>query len=225
MAALATIPGRPLGAVLRTLRPQVDTLVVFCNGFYTPPDEVLQYADDWDVDPENSAQDRAKFAWAATWRGVYLTCDDDILYPADYVSRHVAAIKRFGKAVISTAHGRIIKPEAENWGDQCRATRYWEASPGFWCNWAGTGVSAFHTTLRVPPIWPGAETNADGYLARWCQERQVPIWCLPRHAGWIQPHPRRDWQAMFEADRSNEYANVNAHVRAIPAWRVYTDPR
>jgi hypothetical protein len=79
----------------------------------------------------------------------YFSCDDDILYPSDYVSTMVEAIERTGTIV--THHGRELLGLDRN---------YYRGHKGFRClddnnteqiiDVAGTGVTAFRTDYFNP---------------------------------------------------------------------------
>jgi hypothetical protein len=79
----------------------------------------------------------------------YFSCDDDILYPSDYVSTMVEAIERRGTIV--THHGRELLGLDRN---------YYRGHKGFRClddndkeqiiDVAGTGVTAFRTDYFNP---------------------------------------------------------------------------
>jgi hypothetical protein len=79
----------------------------------------------------------------------YFSCDDDILYPSDYVSTMVEAIERTGTIV--THHGRELLGLDRN---------YYRDHKGFRCldennteqiiDVAGTGVTAFRTDYFNP---------------------------------------------------------------------------
>jgi hypothetical protein len=79
----------------------------------------------------------------------YFSCDDDILYPSDYVSIMVEAIERTGTIV--THHGRELLGLDRN---------YYRGHKGFRClddndkeqiiDVAGTGVTAFRTDYFNP---------------------------------------------------------------------------
>lgn len=223
LAAVVTVPGRPVGRVLAALRPQVDILAVYCN-FEPVPTAVARVADWTACDPSGALRDLRKTFWTTRWRGVYLTCDDDIAYPPDYVQAMVSQVIRFRRQAVVTAHSRRFQGRATAWGDYQARAPYWRAYRGAWANWPGTGVAAWHTDLGVPQTWPDSHLpNLDGHLARWCQERQVPIWSLKRPAGWITP--LQESGGLHEADKHLGYPVATAHLRQVSDWVVYTDPR
>jgi len=92
--AIATMEGREefLANTIRSLAPQCDQLRIYKNHHR-------------DID----YTDNAKFFFLQEYdRSVYyLTCDDDIIYPADYVQKMIQGIETHGGIV--TLHGRILR--------------------------------------------------------------------------------------------------------------------
>jgi len=99
----------------------------------------------------NDYTDNAKFHALTLFNEpvYYFSCDDDILYPSDYVSTMVEAIERTGTIV--THHGRELLGLDRN---------YYRDHQGFRCldennteqiiDVAGTGVTAFRTDYFNP---------------------------------------------------------------------------
>ena len=105
-AQLATIPDRVnlLAQTIHSLLPQADRLNVMLNGgTYTPPikNRKLFY---WHFD--NSKGDGVKFYNLP--KGYIFTCDDDLLYPEDYVETMINKLRQYDNEVILTNHGRIM---------------------------------------------------------------------------------------------------------------------
>lgn len=111
-------------------------------------DEIIVYNNS---NEENDYTDNAKFYALTLFNEpvYYFSCDDDILYPADYVSTMVEAIERTGTIV--THHGRELLGLDRN---------YYRRHKGFTCldennteqliDVAGTGVTAFRTDYFNP---------------------------------------------------------------------------
>ena len=111
-ASLASIPARrdSLRRVVESLLPQVDRLGVYLNGY----GDVPEFLADDRIDVARSEDhgdlgDAGKMFWAAE-PGVdyHLACDDDILYPADYVARMVAEVDRYGRRALVGCHGALM---------------------------------------------------------------------------------------------------------------------
>lgn len=119
---------------VESLVHQADEIIVFNNS-----------------NQDNDYTDNAKFYALTLFNEpvYYFSCDDDIFYPADYVSTMIEAIERTGTIV--THHGRQLLGLDKN---------YYRGHKGFRCldennteqliDVAGTGVTAFRTDYFNP---------------------------------------------------------------------------
>jgi len=202
MAALASVPRRErsLQLVVEALLPQVDILGVYLNewpevpAFLVHPKILVARSQEfWDKG------DAGKMHWAGQAGGYYLSCDDDILYPADYVARTVEGIERYERRAVVTWHGfRYRLPYA---GHQQRDLyQYMHALPAdLRCHGAGTGVAGWHASLGITPDDFPHPNMADSWLAVWANQRQVPVMGLAHPAGWIEPLPEARQHAIYQA--------------------------
>lgn len=213
LAALASIPGRErfLPRVLSSLRGQVDRLCVYLNGYRTVPECVAEIADDYVVDPENSGAER-KFHWAAQHDGIYLSCDDDIGYPADYADTMAAAVRRWSGKAIVTAHGRtytarsktVHEPEPGSVGIFSARVK-----EGHWVNHGGTGVMAWDASVvRMPTEWPDRNL-ADMQVAAWAQQERVPMWLVPHRSRWFNSYAPMDPNGVYCSSRAEGHRRRN----------------
>lgn len=134
IVGMATTPERLEFAevAVQSLRPQVDDIRLFINS-------------------EENYADNAKFYWLSDYAEpvFFFSCDDDIIYPSDYVERTLQAIDKH-KCIVSY-HGRILTGLNRN---------YYKDHLGFSClktvradvevDVAGTGVTAFRTDYFNP---------------------------------------------------------------------------
>jgi hypothetical protein len=226
LAVLATVPGREAALVqcLLSLRPQVTRLHVVCNGMEEPPASVRTFADDWICEPVDRAGSAAKLAWADRWTGLYLGCDDDFLYPPDYVATMQRWIRRWKGRAIVTCHGRVLKPEAVSFTDVQSAAAPQQQNRGGWINYPGGCAIAFDTRLRVPATVPGKNLE-EAHLAVWAQQHRVPIWLVPHAAGWLR-YLLNDTKlpTIWDAEKGARFANRNAVLgpQGAIGWRVHT---
>lgn len=231
LAALASQPRREalLARVLETLRPQVDDLRVYLNGYARVPACVEQLADRYELGADDRGAER-KFWWSED-AGVelYFTCDDDILYPPDYVATMQAALEQHPGALVS-AHGRTYLGRPASVHHVSGGTVgifHKRVDVGRWVNHAGTGVLAWDArSVRVPARWP-AENIADMQLAVWAQNAGVPIWLIPHQAGWLSSPALHDPQALFARSRVEGHARrselLREQGRRAP-WRLHNPP-
>jgi hypothetical protein len=230
LAAIATLPERArlLSRALHSLRPQVDRLHVYLNGHEEPP-EYAHLADEVIRSSTNEGAER-KLWWAEQWDGIYLSCDDDFIYPPDYVERMVAEVERWRGRAIVTAHGRTFHTatrRARRLGNILEGSRggFWERTSGRWINYAGTGVAAWDASkIKVPSAWP-RRNMVDLQLALWAQRNRVPMW--------LQPHPPNTFVRLNEpgtftiwgSSKAERHASRNAliseHDAKPPGWVLY----
>jgi len=186
LAVLATIPGREaaLEGTLRSLRPQVAELRVICHDVKEPPAIVRELCNEW-ICEEDTRGSAAKLHWARSWPGLYLGCDDDWQYPADYVATMLKWVQRWkGKALV-TIHGRVFVRNAKDYRKP--KIHVWPTAPseGGWVNFPGAAGIAFDTRLQVPDRVP-EKNQEEAYLALWAQEKRVPIWLVPKSDHWVK---------------------------------------
>jgi hypothetical protein len=228
LASLASVPEREhlLVQALESLRPQVDRLHVYLNGYEADPCCVQDLADKYVLSPENHGAER-KFHWAQAHAGVYLTCDDDFVYAEGYVATMVDAVLRWDGRAIVTAHGRTYRPQARNVFDVVPGSVgiiHKRVGNGRWVNHGGTGVMAWDASkLAVPTSFP--ERNlADMQLSVWAQLNQVPIWLIPHEAHWLKSLASLDPAGIFRSSQAEGHERRNRLIRqhaATHGWQLY----
>lgn len=228
LAALATIPGRAryLRRVLFSLRPQVDRLCVYLNGYGNVPEAVAELADEHVVDGENRGAER-KFHWSERHRGLYFSCDDDLVYPPDYVARMLAEVERWNGDAIVTLHGRsydgrpthISHVVPDSIGVFTNRLR-----EGRWVNHGGTGVMAWDSRrVRIPSEWH-SHNLADMQVSAWAQRNQVPIWLAARERNWVRSLLPLDPDGIYSSSRREGHERRNkilVDVGSERGWRVF----
>jgi len=134
--------------------------------------------------PESLA-DAGKFVEVPT-TGIYLSCDDDIEYPANYLTRITAGLKKHGGIV--TFHGSILRRPFRSYyasrtlyraiGDVANDTRV---------DVPGTGVMAFRCEdFRPEPKWFEWKLMTDIWIGIYAHKQGLPVTCLAHKAGWLQ---------------------------------------
>jgi hypothetical protein len=188
-ASLATIPNRPVEAVMRSLRPQVDVLAVHVNGPVVP-ECVRELADEVIHDPQDKLRCMSRLVWVeeARKRGcsTYLPVDDDLLYPHNYAEVMAYEVAQWhGEALVSLLTRRY-EGTVTRWLEPS-ARIYWDSElrVGAWHNFPGVGVMAFDPRKHAIPC-ELAPYGSDGYIAEWAQRNHVPIWNPPHPQGWLK---------------------------------------
>lgn len=234
VAALASTPRRAhlLPRVLASLRPQVDLLHVYLNEQTTAPACVRELADDFVCDPQNRGAE-AKLSWSSrpsfsranseSDGFCYLSCDDDFIYPQNYVSTMVAAVQKWDGRAIVTAHGRSYAGRARGFFDivpGSLGTIHRRVAAGRWINHAGSGVMAWDSRkVRIPSEWP--ERNAtDAQVSVWAQRNKIPIWLVPHPAKWLASLASSDPQGIFRTSQRDKHRTRNALISSVD-WHLY----
>jgi hypothetical protein len=215
-----------LPSSLGSLRPQCDLLHVYLNGHAEVPEVVRELADVWILAPENTGPAR-KFHWAHAHAGVYLSCDDDFIYPPNYVARMTAELARWtallDAPLFVTAHGRTYPPHPKDCADQIGGTATLQSNVphGRWVNHAGTGVLAWDASkIKVPLEFPVRHNCHDVQVSAWANARGIPIWTVPHTSGWLRAI-RHTGSTLGKQSRAEGHATKQALLLQHPEWKLY----
>jgi len=180
---------------LESIINQCDEVNVALNDFEggLPPilydDKVNLYFTD------NSKGDAFKFLRLSESDGYFLTIDDDLIYPPNYVEYMIAKCKEYGNSRVMTLHGR-------NFASFPITSYYKSATERYACldtvkknvlvQFGGTGVMCFHTDLfKVGIDYFMAPNMADVWIGRYCLDNKIEILCLRHESGFIKYIPQK----------------------------------
>jgi len=228
-ASLCSIPTRAkdLPVVVQSLQGQVDHLNVFLNGYSHVPECLKQ---PWiTVARSQDHEDRSdanKAFWTGRVEGYHLLCDDDLIYPPDYVERLIAGIESRGRRAVVGAHGRILKPVLTNYYrsaakvHRCLGRVQEDAAVHI----LGTGALAYHTdTIRL--AWSDFPQGdmADIWFGVAAKKQQVPCVVLRHQPGWMRLVREEQTDTIF--DRASRADDVQTRVlKANAPWQLLPDP-
>jgi len=197
---------------INSLIDQVDKINICLNNYTECPlehDKVNYFYSD------NVFGDAGKFLFLNDFEGYYLTCDDDLIYPKNYVKDMIEAIDKFG---IVSHHGRTFtKFPIESY--------YKTPSHRFRCldevkttepiQICGTGVLGFHTKTIKPSMKVFEKPNlSDIWFSIYANSLGLKIWVLAHEKGYINyqdiPVDETIWgqkkdSDKFETDLINNY--------------------
>ncbi len=192
-ASMASVKGREAMVVdaVMSLYPFVDKVRVYLNlydqvpaGLKLPRVEIArsqQFGDDGDA---------GKFFWVEDKSyDLNLICDDDLMFPADYVREMVGALKRYGNKAVIGIHGVLMKqPTPAYYDEKFRHVRRYPhaASEDSQVHVLGTGAVLYdRRTLTLQRRDFQFRNMADIWLTEKAQEQDVPLICLARPRNWI----------------------------------------
>lgn len=211
--SLASIPSRThlLEKVVQCLLPQVDQLNVYLNnygrvpGFITHPKITVAQSE-----RHGDRGDSGKFFWSSNCEGYFFTCDDDILYPPDYVKKMVASIEKYQRKVVVGVHGAILKQPIQSYYNSRRVLHYMRGLPEpIQVHVLGTATVAFHTsTIRINPGDFKKPNMADIWFALEGQRQKIPFLCIERKSGWLQGF-NYEGESIFGDAKKNRGSSLN----------------
>lgn len=195
VAAVATTPDRVpmLEKMVASILPQVNRLYVYLNGHESIPNcckherITVEHSND-----HGNLTDSGKFFWADKVEGFYLTCDDDIVYPADYVETLVQHLEARDRKAVVTLHGRVFPermPVKSYYKDKRIRLLHNQHSQALdeVVHVGGSGVMAFHTSVfKVSLLDFKAPRMADIWVSRAALEQGLPVVCLRRPEKWLK---------------------------------------
>jgi hypothetical protein len=173
---IATTGDRPeqLDNTLESLKGQADTIYVWDNS-----------KDGW-----YNFTDNGKFKFLEYYNEpiYYLSCDDDIIYPKDYVKRTVEEID-YNQCIISW-HGRVLNPEVEGYyAHGHREMRFFQANEEYYyLDVCGTGVTGFSTANFNPTTIYRSEYKrmSDLVFSLEAAKNNKIIMTAPKKHNWIR---------------------------------------
>lgn len=231
-ASLCSIPDRldTLRGTIRSLEHQVDAIHLYLDKYDSVPEDLQQHPKvriRRSQDEKADHRDNGKFlpfdALKASGDPFYFfTCDDDIVYPHDYVHTLVGALRAHDHRVVAGVHGVIIEEQPRAYFR--RRFGYHFALDGLdtprLVNNLGTGTAAFHSDLFDavdPGAWPRGGM-VDIYFSLLCRRREVPMLCLPRHPGWlVEAEPAKTTPSLFSEFHEKE-ALITEALRSVKPW-------
>jgi FkbM family methyltransferase len=225
--SMASIPSRRAGLsrVVAALLDQVDQLNVYLNHY----DDVPTFLRHPRIRVERSQdhgdlRDNGKFFFLADARpGYYLTVDDDIVYPPDYVDHLLAKLRQYADRAIVGLHGTILPAKVERFfapnGRTVLSFKH-ELVEDRQVHLLGTGTTAWHT--RAIPLAFGdfASTGmADLWLGAAAQRHRVPMFSVARPNGWLRPIEDLDSKSLFD-EFVNDDGPQTRLVQQMAPWQL-----
>ncbi|MFA5208587.1 MAG: glycosyltransferase family A protein [Candidatus Paceibacterota bacterium] len=186
IAQISTIPGREqmLKNTVHSLINQVDRLRVVLNY-----EKVPTGLEGCEIMHLNNHKGDAGKTYELPREGYIFLCDDDLIYPPDYVNVMIHRLESEKNKIILTCHGRIMreKPVANSYTDRlaafhCLKTEIYDGPLSI----GGTGVMAFNTDYFFPDYAHVKSKNMlDIWVAKFAHEQLCTIKLQPHNEGWI----------------------------------------
>lgn len=199
VATVATMPARVslLERMLDTIEPQVDRIHVYLDGHDEIPDRIK--GSKFVVEKaasKTSLHAAGKFRWAAELGDCFhFTCDDDILFPVDYVARMVAAIERYDRKAAVGVHAiRFQGPPYAFYKKRVNYSMGMALPEDMQVHALGTGTFAYWNPSLPIDVGNFPRYNAeDLFVAIRAKHVGVSMICVGRDAYWLRSQPVHTW--------------------------------
>lgn len=232
-AGAASFPAREmtLRATVASILPQIDELHIYLNDYpHVPPflvhEKITVYRSQ---EQAGDLKDTGKFWVATAVCGYFITIDDDLVYPPDYVTALLDGVERYGRKVVCTYHGRsfMAVPTTSYYrGALKRMYRcFGDQKEDRGVQFGGTGVMGMHTSTLQPRIIDfKAHGMADVWMGILAARNKVPIVSLAHRAGWITEAPgcdvRQSIYVQCKHHDAVQTAAVNTHAALFAPKRI-----
>lgn len=193
---MATIPERePFAKIaidsILSCNLKADSVHIELNGFDKVPQWVKDRPVTYTLRPDNIGA-KAKFARLDSVHGYYLTIDDDIEYPSDYLGYITHQIDLYSRGALIGVHGSTHKapPITSYWND-CTGRYHFQGSVdrNIICSMLGTGTLGFHTSIGLNFAVFEKGNQTDPYLSKWAIENDVPQITVQRAKDYLKQIP------------------------------------
>ncbi len=193
-AGMATVAGNEIAmrAAVNSLLPQIDRMFLYLNGFKEAPEFVRSHPKITYFIDEDGKQygDAGKF-WGLEQvsDALYITCDDDIIYPDDFVERMIAELASTGGRSVVSVHGSIIlQPATTYYAEGNRAVFHFQQGllRRRLVHVPASGTSMFHSSVITMKLSDFRHPNmADIWLCEFLQRNRIPGYVVPRRQNWL----------------------------------------
>lgn len=200
VCGIATLKNRKaaLEDTISSLLPQVDVIYIYQNdykdisGIFSDPKIVVISALDTGID----MGDAGKFYRLSAFRNCYyFSCDDDLIYPKNYVDKMLSYLKLYDNKVICSCHGRVMLKNPISYYKDKSVVYHFEKEneEPRGVHFGGTGVMAFHTSiLDVNFNFFRSANMADVWVGLFSKENNIPITVIPHASKWIEHSDKFD---------------------------------
>jgi hypothetical protein len=231
-ASLCSIPSRQeqLKHVVERIMPQVDHLFVFLDKYPEIPSFLLDSqcitvirSEDYD----REFRDNAKFISYNDLKCkydnfFYITCDDDLDYPYDYVATLIDRLESFSRRAIVGVHGVMISEELTSYND-CRFIYHFQRAVrphSKLVNILGSGTLAFHSDVfqSIDIRKWAASGMCDIFLSIEARRSLIPMICIDRSEYWLrQQKLPKDNHTLFDEAKKND-AKIFEQITPYAPW-------
>lgn len=241
VVAMATFPPRREGmlTVVNKMLPQCDRFYLYLNKYKKIPPglpdspKLVVHLGDGSPDHPNLGS-HGKLFWCGVDDGYYLTVDDDIHYPDNYVNVLVAKVNQYGRKAFIGGHGSTYMIKDDGAFPEDTAVNSMRTLYGYSkkviddlpVHILGTGVMACYPRaigFTFNYTKNRLNTGDDEDTSLWAQKHQVPMVRISTPKDWIIPNDKV-WVINPLHRRSNYQKASSSKLKDWTHWKLLEKP-
>lgn len=198
--SIASIPSRiiPLEITINSLISQVDILNVYLNNYKNIPSFlynkkiIVMRSQDY-----KDLGDIGKFYWIDKIDGYHFTCDDDIIYPNNYIQSMIKEINKYNGFI--SYHGVIFKQPFKSFTNS-KTTYHFRRFVGndYLVNLLGTGVMGYDADIIKIPLDIFKHKNmADIFIAIFAKNKKIPCMVIKHKKNYLKDYYKENSSFFF----------------------------
>lgn len=194
LVGIASIPSRENGLkeVIKNLSPQVDHIYVWLNGYKDIP-KIDKKNVTFHLSKENvGALAKMKILSLIDEKDFYyFTCDDDIIYPPNYVEYNLSL---YEPGSIQSSHAKkYLSFPIKSYSSPDRISYYFGSriKKKDKVHIIGTGVCLMDSKTAFNINYNDFSTSnmLDVWVSCWAHSNKVPMYIIPHEGGWLSQNP------------------------------------
>ena len=219
-ATLATIPGREdqVTRAIASLLPQVDVLHVHRNGFEEAFCSVLRGRLTFTTS-ETNLGDQMKFLAAPQEAGWHFACDDDLIYPPDYVESMIAAAVAAGGPV--SAHGSTLRQPFKSYYHSRVSYHFGSQVHPTMVDVLGTGVCLYHSDHA--PSGFESPNMADIWAAISWKRQGLKLHVVGHERDWIKSADPGNTDTIWHASQREDGSFLDTGAAQTAAIKAHAE--
>jgi len=212
IAGIASTSNRSslLEQTIQSLYTQVDIIELALNDYTSIPSFLKKYNTVIPSLTTNEMGDANKFLNIEKYTNdYYFSCDDDIVYPPNYVERYVAEIDLTGSLI--TSHGSTIPGNIRSYySDRLLVSHFLHDSVRTTVHIPGSGVSGFRTDqLKVKYSDFKNKNMADIFLGILCFSQGISCISIAHKKGWFKNILPLNQSSVYSTTKNNDSIQTN----------------
>ena len=166
--------------------------------------------------------DAHKFHSAGQDKGIFFACDDDLIYPPNYIASHLASLSRYGGRPIVGLHGVIINPRPRHYYNDRKVFRgLTEREKDMPVHLVATCSCAWDMSKVGFSFKDCTESGmADIWLGLYAQKHKIPSIAVAYPKNWVLHNKNVNLRNTIFAKQSRNFKYVGNKYIGIE-WKIH----